>query len=307
MRVGVVGAGAVGGYFGALLSRAGHPVTLLARGAHLEAIRREGLRVRSVQAGGGEWVAWPEATEQASGTGPQDLILFAVKSYDTEGAARAMAPWVGPSTTILCLQNGVENEGKLAALYGMGRVVPAVAYIGAERVAPGVIEHRARGELVVGEPEGGSSPRLEQLRQVLAEARIPVQVAEDIWAAKWEKMLFNVALNAASALTGATGARLVAAPRSRWLFEASVREALAVARAQGVPLDDGVVDRVVAAAAALPAVSSMYHDLVRGKPLELESFNGYVVREGERLGIPVPVNATLYGLMEARQASGRGS
>src|SRR5690606_2358861 len=121
VRVGVVGAGAVGGYFGALLSRAGHPVTLLARGAHLEAIRREGLRVRSVQAGGGEWVAWPEATEQASGTGPQDLILFAVKSYDTEGAARAMAPWVGPSTTILCLQNGVENEGKLAALYGIDR------------------------------------------------------------------------------------------------------------------------------------------------------------------------------------------
>src|SRR5690606_34398427 len=100
VRVGVVGAGAVGGYFGALLSRAGHAVSLLARGAHLEAIRREGLRVRSVQAGGGEWVAWPEATEQASGTGPQDLILFAVKSYDTEGAARAMAPWVGPSTTI---------------------------------------------------------------------------------------------------------------------------------------------------------------------------------------------------------------
>lgn len=308
MRIGVVGAGAVGGFFGSLLSRAGHEVTVLARGEHLEAIRQHGLRVRSFRSGdpGGEWVAWPHATDDPAESGVQDLILFAVKSYDTDQAARAIAPWVGPATTILGLQNGVENEAKLAALYGERPVLPAVVYIGAERVAPGLIEHRARGEMVVGEPGGGRSPRVEGLRQVLEAARIPVQVVDDIWAAKWEKFLFNVALNATSALTGGTAARLVASPAARWLFEASLGEALAIARAQDVGLDDGVVERVVAAAASLPAVSSMAHDLAQGKPLELEALNGYVVREGRRLGIPTPVNATLYGLMEVRQETPPG-
>lgn len=309
MRIGVVGAGAVGGYFGSLLTLAGHEVTVLARGEHLEAIRKKGLRVRSVRAGQPprEWVAWPRATDDAAEAGVQDLILFAVKSYDTEQAAQAMAPWVGPDTTILCLQNGVENEAKLAALYGEDRVLPAVVYIGAERVAPGLIEHRARGEMMLGEPGGEVSSRVEQLRELLAGAGIPVQVVPDIWAAKWEKFLFNVALNAASALTGGTAERLVATPASRWVFEASLREALTIARARGVGPDDGVVDRVMHAAETLPAVSSMAHDLAQGKPLELESLNGYVVREGRRLGLPTPVNATLYGLMEVRQeTSGSG-
>ncbi|BAS27334.1 2-dehydropantoate 2-reductase [Limnochorda pilosa] len=308
MRIGVVGVGAVGGFFGCLLSRAAAEVTLLARGAHLEAIRRDGLRVRSPLAAddGGEWVARPAATDDPALAGPQDLILFAVKSYDTEEVARIMAPMVASETTILCLQNGVDNEAKLAALYGEDRVLPGVVYIGAERVAPGLIEHRARGEILFGEAAGGRSERVERIRQVLAAAGIQVHAVDDIRSAKWEKFLFNVGLNAFSALTGGTAARLVATPAARWVFETSLGEALAVARASGVDLGEDVIERLVRTASAMHVTSSMEQDLSHGRPLELDTFNGYVVREGRRLGLETPVNATLYGVMEVRAEVGRG-
>lgn len=298
----------MGGYFGCLLSRAGQEVTLLARGAHLEAIRREGLRVRSPQAAadGGVWTARPAATADPAEAGVQELILFAVKSYDTERAAEEMAPMVGPETAILCLQNGVENEALLAARYGEERVLPGVVYIGAERVAPGVIEHRARGEILFGEATGERSPRVERIRAVLEGAGIPVEVVDDIRAAKWQKFIFNVALNAYSALTHGTAARLVATPAARWVFEASLREALAVARGNGVKLDDGIIDQLLATAAGMNVTSSMDQDLLQKRPLELESFNGHVVREGRRLGIETPVNATLYGAMEVRAETAKG-
>ena len=298
MRVLVVGAGGVGGYFGARLARAGTPVTFLARGAHLEAMRRDGLRVRS--AVDGEWTVAVDAVGDVAGRPPNDVVLFCVKSFDTETAALAIRPVVGPDTAVVSLQNGVDNEETLDRILGRGHAVGGVAYVFATVASPGVIAHSLAGRIVMGELDGRPSGRLEPLRSALTAAGVPADVVGDIRRALWEKYLLISAQAGTTALTRAPIGVIRAVPETWRMYRMIVEELAAVAQAAGVPLTDGVTDSILTAAEGLApeALSSLYHDLVQGRRLELEALHGHAVRLGQRLGVPTPTVLAVYAALK---------
>jgi 2-dehydropantoate 2-reductase len=298
MRVLVVGAGGVGGYFGARLARAGTAVTFLARGAHLEAIRRHGLRIRSGV--DGDWVVEADAVSDVRGQPRADVVLFCVKSFDTETAATAIRPVVGPDTAVVSLQNGVDNEATLDRVLGDGHAVGGVAYVFATIESPGVIGHRLGGRVVFGELDGRASPRLERLRQAFAAAGIPADIVADVRRALWEKYLMISAQAGTTALTRVPIGVIRAVPETWRMYRVIVEELAAVARAEGVRLDDGAADAIVKAAEGLApeALSSLYHDLVQGRPLELEALHGHAVRLGQRLGVPTPTVLAVYAALK---------
>lgn len=298
MRVLVVGAGGVGGYFGARLARAGTAVTFLARGAHLEAIRRHGLRIRS--AVDGDWVVEADAVSDVRGQPRADVVLFCVKSFDTETAATAIRPVVGPDTAVVSLQNGVDNEATLDRVLGDGHAVGGVAYVFATIESPGVISHRLGGRVVFGELDGRPRPRLEPLREAFAAAGVPADVVADVRRALWEKYLMISAQAGTTALTRAPIGVIRAVPETWRMYRGIVEELAAVARAEGVGLDDGTVDSIVKAAEGLApeALSSLYHDLVQGRRLELEALHGHAVRLGQRLGVPTPTVLAVYAALK---------
>lgn len=297
MRVLVVGAGGVGGYFGAKLVRAGTAVTFLARGAHLEAIRREGLRVRS--AVDGDWVVEADAVGDVGGQPVADVVLFCVKSFDTESAAAAIRPVIGPATAVVSLQNGVDNEETLDHVLGAGHAVGGVAYVFATIASPGVIDHRLAGRLAFGELDGRPSPRLERLRAAFAAAGVPAEVVGDIRRTLWEKYLMISAQAGTTALTRTPIGVIRAVPETWQMYRLIVEELAAVARAAGVPLGADVVEAVVKVAAGLApeALSSLYHDVVQGRRLELEALHGHAVRLGRRLGVPTPTVFAVYAAL----------
>lgn len=298
MRVLVVGAGGVGGYFGARLVRSGTPVTFLARGAHLEAMRRDGLRVRS--AVDGEWVVKVDAVSDVAGQPLADVVLFCVKSFDTESAAAAIRPAVGPDTAVVSLQNGVDNEEALDRVLGAGHAVGGVAYVFASIESPGVIAHRLAGRVVFGELDGRPSPRLERLREAFTAAGVPAEVAPDIRRVLWEKYLMITAQAGTTALTRAPIGVIRSVPETWQMYRAIVEELAAIARASGVALDDRVVETIVKAAEGLApeALSSLYHDLVQGRRLELEGLHGHAVRLGQRLGVSTPMVRAVYAALK---------
>ena len=298
MRVLVVGAGGVGGYFGARLARAGTAVTFLARGAHLEAIRRHGLRIRS--AVDGDWVVEADAVSDVRGQPRADVVLFCVKSFDTETAATAIRPVVGPDTAVVSLQNGVDNEATFDRVLGDGHAVGGVAYVFATIESPGVISHRLGGRVVFGELDGRPRPRLEPLREAFAAAGVPADVVADVRRALWEKYLMISAQAGTTALTRVPIGVIRAVPETWRMYRVIVEELAAVARAEGVRLDDGAADAIVKAAEGLApeALSSLYHDLVQGRPLELEALHGHAVRLGQRLGVPTPTVLAVYAALK---------
>jgi 2-dehydropantoate 2-reductase len=298
MRVLVVGAGGVGGYFGARLVRSGIAVTFLARGAHLEAMRRNGLRVRS--AVDGEWVVEVDAVGEVTGRAPADVVLFCVKSFDTEAAAAAIAAALAPDTPVVSLQNGVDNEETLERLLGPGHAVGGVAYVFATLEAPGVLVHSLGGRIVVGELDGRPSPRLEALRSTLVAAGVPTDVVVDIRRTLWEKYLLISAQAGTTALTRAPIGVIRAVPETWRMYRMIVEELAAVASAAGVRLPEETVDAIVKAAEGLApeALSSLYHDLVQGRRLELEALHGHVVRLGQRLGVPTPTVEAVYAALK---------
>ena len=306
MRVLVVGAGGVGGYFGAKLARVGTAVTFLARGAHLEAMRRDGLRIRSTV--DGEWVVKADAVSDVGNQPPADVVLFCVKSFDTESAAAAIRPVVGPDTAVVSLQNGVDNEEAIDRVLGAGHAVGGVAYVFATIESPGVIAHRLAGRVVFGELDGRPSPRLERLRQAFAAAGVPAEVVPDIRRVLWEKYLMITAQAGTTALTRAPIGVIRAVPETWQMYRAIVEELAAVAKASGVALDGGVVDAIVKAAEGLApeALSSLYHDLVQGRRLELEGLHGHAVRLGQRLGVPTPMVSAVYAALKPH-ADGRAA
>ena len=298
MRILVLGAGGVGGYFGARLVRAGVDVTFLARGAHLEAMQKQGLRVRS--AADGEWTVKVDAVGDLQGRPPADVVLFCVKSFDTETAAAGLRGALGPDAAVVSLQNGVDNEATLERVLGPGRAVGGVAYVFASIEAPGVISHRLAGRVVFGELDGRASPRLERLRDTFRGAGVPADVVPDIRRALWEKYLMITAQAGMTALTRAPIGVVRAVPETWRMYRLLAEELAALARAEGVGLDAGAVDTVVRAAESLApeALSSMYHDLVQGRRLELEALHGRAVRLGERLRVSTPTLFAVYAALK---------
>jgi 2-dehydropantoate 2-reductase len=294
----VMGAGAVGGYFGGLLARAGVQTTFVARGAHLEAMRGDGLRVKSPQ---GDFHVPARAVADPREAGAADLVLFCVKSHHTEEAARALAPALGGAAAVLTLQNGVENEAALGAVVGEGRVLPGVAYVSAAVEGPGVIRHMAEGSVAFGEADGSVSHRARAIEALFRRAGVKVILSENIWGVKWAKLAWNAAFNTLNALVGGTFDRIGTDEALLGVGECAMREIAAVAAAAGVRFPEQAVARGLAwARQALPIKTSTLQDLEAGKRLELDALTGAVVRKAATLGVPAPTVATLHALLAAR-------
>ena len=293
-----MGAGAVGGYFGGLLAKGGLDVTFIARGKHLEAIKDHGLEIKSSR---GDFTVKAKATSDPKEIGPVELILFCVKSYDTEAATRQCLPMMKDHTVILSLQNGVDNEEKIAAIVGERGVLGGVAYIGAGIVEPGVICHNAEGRIVFGEMQGGISDRVKRLEQTFREAGFPAEVSSNIRAILWGKLCWNATFNALNTLVGGEVKILMERPETRTLARQVMEEVRAVAVANGVPLPKDLIERLLkwTDTAAAEMRTSTRQDLEAGKPLEVEALNGVVVRKGQAAGVPTPYNFALYALLKA--------
>ena len=298
----VVGAGAVGSFYGAMLARAGHPVTLVGRAPHVQAIAGKGLELH--MAGRVESVRLA-ATTQLDAVRGADLVLFCVKSTDTDTVARQIAPFLSRDALVLSLQNGVDNPATIAR-HVQATVVPAVVYVATALPEPGVVKHFGRGDLVIGPLDASAATdaarqrQLQAVADLFAAAQIPVRISPDVMGELWSKLMVNCAYNAISALAQLPYGRMAALPAIREVQRAVVREVVAVAQADGQNLDfDAAVAAMERIAPAMPEqFSSTAQDLARGKPTEIDHLNGFVARRGAQLGIPTPVNQTLHALVK---------
>jgi 2-dehydropantoate 2-reductase len=298
MRTAIIGAGGVGGYFGARLASAGNQVCFVARGRHLEAIRTDGLTVRSIA--GDVHVRVP-ATNDPTEIGPVDYVLVTVKSYDTAEVAAFLPDLMADGASVVSLQNGVDNEEKLAAVVGADRVVGGAAYIFATIARPGVVEHTGGpASLVVGEWRGGTSPRVDDLVEALRTAGVTADATEDIHAVLWSKFAFICAQAGTTAAARLPIGEIRSHPASRKLFRDIAAEVCTVAAAEGIQLPGDLADRHVAFADGLEpnSYSSLHHDLVTGRRMELDALLGEVVRRARRLGVAVPASEAVYAVLE---------
>ncbi len=297
MKIGVVGAGGVGGYYGARLALAGAEVGLIARGDHLAAIRERGIRVR---ADDGDFTVRVAASDDPAEIGPCDAVLFCVKSYDTDQAAALLGPLLKPETGVVSFQNGVDNEEKIAARIGPGHVIGGVSFILAHIAEPGVVKQVGSVRRVIfGELDGSRTERVERLLAEFRKAEIDSDLADDIRVVLWDKFAILCALAGLTAVTRLPIDQLLAVPETRKLFREMVREVSIVARAEGVELADDIVDQKTAFAEALgpDSFSSLHHDLVTGHRLELDALHGELTRRAARHGIHVPVSEMIYSLL----------
>jgi 2-dehydropantoate 2-reductase len=296
----VVGAGALGSCFGGMLARAGHKVTLIGRGAHVDAINRDRLLFQGLD--GEQRIVVPATTDVAA-VRDASLILFCVKSLDTETAAAAMAPHLAREAVILSLQNGVDNPERIG-LYAGNEVIPVLVYAAANIPEPGTVRHTGGGSIVIGRlakfrSDAESGRRLlDGIAALFARAGIAVKISGDIAADLWIKLLMNCAYNAISALGRSNYSRMVAMPEVNRLMRDTAREVAVVAKAKGISLPDDVVETAMKLADAMPqTMSSTAQDIAKGRPTEIAHLNGYVIREGEALGVATPVNRTLDALI----------
>ena len=299
MRIAVMGAGGMGGYFGGLLARAGEEVAFIARGAHLEAIRKNGLAVQSVLAG--DFTISATATDAPGDIGPVDFVLFCVKAYDNAVAAEQIRPLIGPETVVLSVQNGIDNEQQIGNVIGPEHVMGCVSYVSSTIQSPGVIAQTGGpGTIVFGEMQGGTSPRTEALQSTLQNCGITAELHSDIKVALWQKFLGICGVNGVTALTRLPIGEIVACKETHNLMRRTMQEVEAVAQASGVDLPQGCVDQSMDFFSSVePSVrGSMYYDLAAGRRLELEVLNGTVVRLGSENGIPTPINFAIYAALK---------
>ena len=300
MKVAVMGAGSVGCYYGGMLARAGHDVVLIGRPQHVDAIRRNGLRLERQD--GDSYVRVEASTEPAAAAGAQ-LVLFCVKSTDTDSAAAALKPHLAADALVLSLQNGVDNVERLRKVLPQ-EVAAAVVYVATEMAGPGHVRHHGRGELVI-EPSGAS----DAVATALIAAGVPTEISTNVRGALWAKLILNCAYNALSAIAQMPYGKLVQEEGVSASMRDVIAECVAVAQADGVTLPDGVEAAVKRIAETMPGqLSSTAQDLARGKASEIDHLNGYVARRGDALGVPTPANRmlhTLVKLLESRGAPAR--
>lgn len=291
LQIAVLGAGAVGCYYGGMLARAGHAVTLIGRPQHVQVFAAQGLRMQTLTFDETVPVA---ASTDASAVAGADVVLFAVKSPDTEAAGEQLRPHLAPNALVLCLQNGVDNAERLRAVLPGASVAAAVVYVATEMAGPGHLRHHGRGELVI-EP----AARSDEVAQALVAAGVPTEVSGNVRGALWAKLILNCAYNALSAVGRIAYGQLVQQPGVRDVMRDVVAECRAVAAADGVTLPGDVDLAVRRIAETMPGqYSSTAQDLMRGKPSEIDFLNGFVVRRGEALGVPTPANRVLWTLVK---------
>jgi 2-dehydropantoate 2-reductase len=297
MRIAVIGAGGVGGYFGGRLALAGNDVVLVARGSHLAAVRERGLRVRSVK---GDFTADVRASDDPAEFGPCEVVLFCVKSYDTEAAAARLGPLLGEDTAVVSLQNGIDNEEKIAAAVGAGHVLGGAAFIFSTIAEPGVVAHTGGpARIVFGERDGVRTERVEELLAACHNAGIDAEIPADIRVVLWTKLAFICAVAGMTSAVRLPLGEVRDCAESWGLFRRIVAEVAALADAEGVRLGEDVVEQQLRFAAGLSpeSYSSLHHDLVNGRRMELEALHGAVVRRAARRGVPVPANEAIYAVL----------
>jgi 2-dehydropantoate 2-reductase len=298
MKIVMMGSGGVGGYYGARLAQAGHEVTFVARGAHLQAIRRSGLRVKSDL--GDAHVQPARAVEDPAQAGAADAIVVAVKLWDLDGAAQAIRPIVGAQTIVVSLQNGVDKDDVLARAVGKQHVIGGVTHIAAVIAEPGVIAQTGKLQRVtVGELDGSRSARVDALVAALQAGGVEAVASDDIRRVTWEKFVFLTALSGLTALTRKPIGEVRAHPATRAMLLDALRESSAVARAEGAALPDDFPQKQLQLVDAFPPamMASMAHDLLRGRRLELDWLSGAVVRRADRHGIATPVHRAIYAAL----------
>jgi 2-dehydropantoate 2-reductase len=295
-KIAVVGAGAVGGYFGGLLARAGAPVVMIGRETFVEAVKKNGLFLDTLQF---QQSVQVEASTELNAVLGAEVVLFCVKTTDNTATARALAPLLAPGAVVLSMQNGVDNVEQIRAAAQI-EALPTVVYVAASVPEPGRVKHVGRGDLVVG-PENVMTKRIAAL---FSRANVPCRISDNIQGELWTKLVWNCALNAISALGRAKYGQIAASADAWKVVEGAVYEVLAVARAARIH-PPGLEDPKAAIAGALKvatqmseALSSTGQDLNRGKRTEIDSLNGYVSRRGAELGVPTPVNQALYALVK---------
>jgi 2-dehydropantoate 2-reductase len=303
MRIAVLGSGGIGGYYGARLADAGEDVVFIARGAHLEAMQRRGLTVRTAA---GESTVPVTAVADTRRVDPVDLVLFCVKSYDTEGAARSLPPLMARDTAVLTFQNGLDNVEAIASVAGSEAVLAGAVYVALQLQGPGVILRMGgEGKIVFGELSGPLTERVQRIADAFRQSGIPHEVTSDIQRVLWDKFLFITGIGGVTALARSGIGPLLASAAGRSLLHAACAEIVAVAQAEGAHLQPAAVDAALAQAATLPAPwrSSMARDLEEGRRLEVDALSGAVVRRGIKHGIPTPVHQMMVACLSVHQPS----
>jgi 2-dehydropantoate 2-reductase len=306
-RIAVLGAGAVGCYFGGMLARAGAPVTLIGRPQHVEVVTRNGLFFDGLHF---QQHIPVSASTEVSAARDAEIVLFCVKTLDTEEAAKSLLPHLASSAAVISLQNGVDNVERIRAAAKIDAIA-AVVYVAAAMTSPGGVKHSGRGDLILGdlpgrgEEDGNRQRQLESIASLFERAGVPCHVSENVEGELWAKMIINCTYNAISALGRARYHRAGGNPWTREVMIKVVEEAVAVAHAAGVRLPDvNMVETVLEISKTMAnATSSTAQDLARGKRTEIDSLNGYLVRRGAELGIATPVNQTLHALVKLLEES----
>lgn len=305
MRIAVLGSGGIGGYYGALLASAGQDVVFVARGAHLEAMQRHGLTVRTPV---GESIVAVTAVADTGSVAPVDLVLFCVKSYDTEPAARSLGPLMARGTAVLTVQNGLDSIDSIASVVGSDAILGGSVYAALQLVGPGVVLRTGgEGRIVFGELDGAVTERGQRIADAFRGAGIPHDVAPDIQRVLWEKFLFIAGVGGVTALARSGIGPLLASPEGRTLLTASCAEIVAVALAEGAPLRGNAVDAVLRQAETLPPQwrSSMARDLEDTRRLEVDALSGAVVRRGLKHGVPTPIHQAIAACLSLHQPGTR--
>jgi 2-dehydropantoate 2-reductase len=296
MKILIMGTGGVGGYYGGLLAAQGNEVTFIARGAHLYALRHQGLKVKSIH---GDFSISPvNATDDPANIEPVDLVLFCVKTYNSEEAAQAIRPAVGPQTVVMSLQNGVDAAERIGKVIGVEHLVGGATWLSSAVEEPGVIKQISQfRRIVFGELTGGSSERIQSIYQVLKNTGLQVEVSEDILKILWTKFVFIAAVSSFGSLTRLTMGEYRAVPETRKLLSGIMQEVEALAHAHGIVLDPDVVQKSLEFMDdAGPHIKpSMQLDVEAGRRTELESMVGVIGRKGRELGVPTPLADFVYG------------
>jgi 2-dehydropantoate 2-reductase len=293
-------AGAVGGYFGARLAAAGHDVFFIARGAHRDAIVKNGLKIESVH--GDMHLAKPNVTDDPAEVGPVDIVLFAVKLWDTESAAEAARPLLGPDSRLITVQNGIDSVDRLSAVLGADRVVGGAAYIATVMASPGVIRHTSQFAILrIGRADKKPDAKLSAFVDAGKAAKLDINLSADIQRELWQKFIFLTAMAGSTASLRSTIGPIIADPELREFFHALMEEAFAVGKAKGVALDHAYIDERMnfLVNKIEPGMrASMAHDLERGNRLELDWLAGKVCALGREFGIPTPASDTVYTVLK---------
>jgi 2-dehydropantoate 2-reductase len=299
MRIATMATGAVGGYFGGRMGAAGHDVNFIARGAQLEAIRNNGLKIESPL--GNLHLDKARATSDPKEVGPVDIVLFAVKLWDTETAAEIAKPLVGPQTRVITLQNGVDSVERIAPILGAEHVAGGAAFIASVIGSPGVISHTSQfAKMVCGRIDGQPDAQLAAFTTAAKQAGIDIAQSDHINRERWQKFVFLVGLSGATGATRMPLGAILADPETRAFFRSLMEEVVTLAKAKGIALDPGFVDdRMKFADAAPPGMkASLLHDLERGNRIEIDWLAGKVVSLGRELGVPTPANTAVYAMLK---------